>query len=106
MIRGQDVADQAMMPGDDFETLASGPPRGSEAFPDEQPASGPTDDTASRPLRGMPFALDGILVLGAGLLTAMTGAPFGSSRTTITIVLIVGVVSTLLFFASNQPDRG
>lgn len=93
------------MPGDDFETLASGPPRGSEASPDD-PASDATDATASRPLRGLPFALIGILILGAGLLTATTGIPFGSSRTAVTIVLIVGVVSTLLFFASNEANRG
>jgi hypothetical protein len=94
------MAERARHPSEDAEAAqATGEAEG-------QSASRETvadDSRAFGPLKARPFAILAAMFLGLGLLTAITGTPFGSSRIAVTTVLLVGILCTLIFFANNEP---
>jgi hypothetical protein len=56
------------------------------------------------PLKARPCFLLALALLAVGICTAITDAPFGSTRGAVGWTLVAGVACLLLFFAANQPD--
>jgi hypothetical protein len=94
------MAERTGHPQEDAEAAHAASEVEGESAPSETVAR---DSRTFGPLKARPFAVLAAVFLGLGLLTAITGTPFGSSRNTITAVLLLGILCTLIFFAKNEP---
>jgi hypothetical protein len=94
------MAERVRYPSEDAETSQASEEAEGQSAPGETTAG---DSRAFGPLKARPFAVLAAMFLGLGLLTAITGTPFGSSRNTVSTVLLIGILCTLIFFANNEP---